>query len=116
MTQNTLIEEAISPDNGDILDVLPVPIQIIGSDGKYLYCNRETLHFFNLTSLDQIIGQNPASLSLSNQPDGRVSQIEMAKHIQAVISGEQQQFLWTYNRSDGKSIYTDASGQVETGN
>ncbi len=77
-----------------IIDSIPIATLIIGPQGNFIDCNKETLRIFDTYDRNDIIGKPPNILSPPKQRNGTDSDSEAARHIQKAISSGSTTFYW----------------------
>ena len=85
-----------------ILDAAPVAIQIVGPEGTFIDCNRQTLELFGARSLHDIVGKPPSLLSPPVQKNGEESQKASLTQIQEAFSGKRVTFSWDHRKLSGE--------------
>lgn len=84
-----------------ILDAAPVAIQIVGPEGTFIDCNRQTLELFGAQDLHDIVGKPPSLLSPRFRKTGRT-----VKGLFDPDSGgvfwEKSYFSWDHRKLSGE--------------
>lgn len=85
----------------NILESLPVSVQVVGPDGKFWDCNSTTLTQFNIQDIHDFIGHFPSEFSPEKQLNGEDSGTLSRKYVERAFQGETVFFEWEHRRSDG---------------
>lgn len=104
-SESNIFTNEISSDTLFILDMVQVPIHIIGSDGLILFCNKETETFFNKTS-DKILGNDLSFFSPLYQQDGTPSKAGFSEYLSKALLNTETQFLWNFLQPGGTLAHT----------
>lgn len=102
---NTLNQSEKKPDEHTpwvMLDLVPVGIQILSREGKFLYCNEQTHTMFGVVSQGDLIGKNYTVLSPPSQSNGRNSQVAFFDLINQAFSRDSVTATWEYQKFNGE--------------
>jgi PAS domain S-box-containing protein len=80
---------------------------LILNETGLLDCNRQALHMFGISSVEEMRTCSPAALSPPVQPDGQASPATLQDHIQAAFHDGYVHFEWIYLRKNGETFPTD---------
>ena len=92
----SVIRSSDSKSLQKIIDSVPVATLIIGSNGLFIDCNKETLRIFEATDRDEIIGKPPGLLSPLKQRDGSDSSSESLLMIKKAQETGSNTFYWDH--------------------
>lgn len=80
---------------------------LILNESGLLDCNRQALHMFGISNVEEMITCSPAALSPPVQPDGQVSPVTLRDHMRAAFRDGYVHFEWIYLRRNGEKFPTD---------
>lgn len=90
-----------------MLDLTPVAIQVLNTEGKYLYCNKRTLELFGVDSHQEIEGRTPSFFSPHFQKTGENSKDALDHILRQAFSHSSATSFWDYKRINGDIFPTE---------
>ncbi|WP_181391723.1 methyl-accepting chemotaxis protein [Methanospirillum lacunae] len=79
-----------------IIDSIPIGTLIIGKQGVFIDCNKETLRIFDASDRNEIIGKQPSILSPLKQKNGSDTAFEVERLINKAFSTGSVSFYWEH--------------------
>ena len=84
-----------------MIDSTPVSMQIIGSDGVFLDCNKATHVQFGVKNTTEIIGKSLLVFAPESHSSGVSSEEEIKRQIKQALTGKPVSFDWEAIHADG---------------
>jgi len=100
-----MVTEIKTEDNESLrnmLDLTPVPIQIISPEGVFLDCNKSTCTQFRIKKPEDIIGRSSLTFFNNIENTGETSIETVKSFFNQALSGKPVTFEWNQIRSDGE--------------
>lgn len=79
-----------------IIDSIPIATLIIGKQGYFIDCNKETIRIFDASDRNEIIGKQPSILSPLKQKNGAETNSEVERLINKAFSTGSASFYWEH--------------------
>lgn len=76
-------------------------------ENRFLDCNRQALHMFGISGIEEMKPSHPAGPSPQFQPDGRASPEALRDHIRTAFRDGYAHFEWVYTRNNGEPFSAD---------
>ncbi len=93
---HSVITTTDSPSLQAIVDAVPVATLIIGPDGTFIDCNKQTLQIFGAVEKTEIVGKPPSLLSPARQRNGKDTAAETNKLIRKAQQEGMTTFYWDH--------------------